>query len=457
MFGGTYFGLDLGTTSFKGAILDLDNLAVRGERRVTAPACIAGLPSTRHELDPAAVIDRVRGILRELLRDAPKAAGLVLCGQMHGLVLTDDKGRPRSNIITWRDQRALEPSTAGNLLETLRGRVSAQELDEIGGELRPGLPVIALSELRAKGPLPNGLFAASLSDFVVAALGGFSPTTDPTNAAAHGLYHLDRCDWHRGLIERLGLGALRWPAIHSFREPAGEIEIDGKHLKCFTPVGDQQCALAGIALNERELSLNISTGSQASRVGPERPHGAFLVRPYFDRRWLRTIVSVPAGRSLQLLVDLLSEMGDMGDMGRRKQDPWDYVRDAVESVGESDLEVDLSFFASLTGDRGRIANIHEGNLSVGHLFAAAFRSMAANYARCADLLSPNRDWDGIAFSGGLATRFPRLRRGILSALGDPPYRISTSEEDTLRGLLALALVCDGRAKTVEDAGGMLRR
>src|SRR5688500_10869289 len=203
MIAGTYVGLDLGTTTFKGAILDLDNLAVRGERRVAAPACVSGLPSTRYELDPAAVIDRVRGLLYELLHDASEAAGLVLCGQMHGLVLADEKGRARSNIITWRDQRALEPSTGSNLHETPRGRVTAEELGESGGELRPGLPVTALSELRARRSLPDGLFAASLADFVVAALGGQAPTTDPTNAAAHGLYHLDQSDWHRGLIERL--------------------------------------------------------------------------------------------------------------------------------------------------------------------------------------------------------------------------------------------------------------
>ena len=113
-------------------------------------------------------------------------------------------------------------------------------------------------------------------------------------------------------------------------------------------------------------------------------------------------------------------------------------------MAESDLEVDLSFFASLTGDRGRIANIHEGNLTVGHLFAAAFRSMAANYARCAAALSPEKDWDRVVFSGGLALRFPRLRRDVLAALGNPAYRITPGEEDTLRGLLALALVCDGR-------------
>jgi hypothetical protein len=134
------------------------------------------------------------------------------------------------------------------------------------------------------------------------------------------------------------------------------------------------------------------------------------------------------------------------------EDPWEYIRDAVEKVADSDLEVDLSFFASFSGDRGCIGNIHEGNLTVGQLFAAAFRFMAANYARCAAVLSPHHDWDRVVFSGGLALRFPRLRKDILVALGNPPFRITPGEEDTLRGLMVLALVCEGRAATIEDAG-----
>ena len=99
-----------------------------------------------------------------------------------------------------------------------------------------------------------------------------------------------------------------------------------------------------------------------------------MVRPYFDGNWLGTIVSVPAGRSLSTLVGLLTEIGG-GD-----SDSWNYIRTATGAVGETDLEVDLSFFPCMTGDRGRIANIREENLSVGHLFVAAFRSMAENYA-----------------------------------------------------------------------------
>src|SRR5262245_32453842 len=99
-----FLGLDLGTSHCKGAVLDLDRHAINGFRSLPTPAPISG-PPTRHELDPAAVLATVRRLLGELLHDVPDAAGLVVCGQMHGLVLTDERGGPRSNVVTWEDQR----------------------------------------------------------------------------------------------------------------------------------------------------------------------------------------------------------------------------------------------------------------------------------------------------------------------------------------------------------------
>jgi hypothetical protein len=221
----------------------------------------------------------------------------------------------------------------------------------------------------------------------------------------------------------------------------GIADIEGRRLDCFTPVGDQQCALAGVRLGEGELSLNISTGSQVSRLSREPHGGDYQVRPYFDGRWLRTIVQVPAGRALGLLVDLLTEIGRAGPGDG--PDPWDYIEQAVKRVGESDLEVDLAFYAGALGDRGRIANIREDNFTVGHLFAAAFRTMADNYAACAERLSPGRDWQRVVFSGGLAQRFARLRREVLDRLSAREHRVCPSAEDTLLGLLTLAGECAG--------------
>jgi hypothetical protein len=169
------------------------------------------------------------------------------------------------------------------------------------------------------------------------------------------------------------------------------------------------------------------------------------VRPYFDGMWLRTIVQIPAGRSLAVLVDFVSEIARASDCS---SDTWEYVGRAADAIPATDLEVDLGFFGA--GSGGRISNIREGNLSVGHLFAATFRSMAADYAARAATIAPHNSWDRVVFSGGLTQRFPRLRQDILTALGNPPFRLCSTEEDTLQGLLTLSLVCAGRVGTIAE-------
>jgi sugar (pentulose or hexulose) kinase len=450
-----FIGIDLGTTFLKGAVLDLDRCVVGPARRVPAPDPVSGLPPTRHELDPAAVVSAVRRLSAELLDEALDAVGLVLCSQMHGLVLTDAHGNARSNAVTWKDQRGLEPAAhgPGSVADNLTRTLTEDEQHQTGRELRPGVPITTLRWFQDRGLLEPDTYPAALPDFVLANLCGCEPTTDPTNAAAHGLFDLSRNDWHRDLIARLGLDGLRWPRVRPFGELVGIADIAGRRVPCFTPVGDQQCALVGGGLGERELSLNIATGSQVSLLARDLPRGEFQVRPYFDGLWLRTLVQIPAGRSLAVLVELLTEISRAA--GVDGPDPWAYIGRAVEIVPETDLDVDLAFFASLTGDRGRIANIRENNLTVGHLFAAAFRWMGRHYAQCAGVVSPGREWDRVVFSGGLAHAFPRLRREILDHLTHPPHRLSPTSEDTLRGLLTLAQVCAGRAKTVADAGRMV--
>jgi len=133
-------------------------------------------------------------------------------------------------------------------------------------------------------------------------------------------------------------------------------------------------------------------------------------------------------------------------------DPWDRIAEEVDRVPSTDLDVDLAFYGGPLGQRGAIGNIREHNLTPGHLFRAAFRAMADNYACCADRLGPRAVRERVVFSGGLAQRYAALREEILAALKPAAgYRLCVSTEDTLRGLLTLALVCAGRTATVMEA------
>ena len=116
---------------------------------------------------------------------------------------------------------------------------------------------------------------------------------------------------------------------------------------------------------------------------------------------------------------------------------------------------DISFFAGSLASEGSLTGLKLENLTVGHIFRAALKNMAENYALCARRIDPGRETQRIVFSGGLANRLDLLRQFVLAELpGD--HRLSAEAEDTLTGLLALALVHDGQFSNVLAASAALR-
>lgn len=447
-----FLGIDLGTSFLKGAVLDLHNRSLDQVRRIPTPDPLANCPAGRCELDPEEILSAVRRLLADLLATAPDATGLVVSSQMHCLVFTDSVGTPKGNVVTWKDQRGQDRLDDGSTsFERLRQRLGADRLLELGGEVRIGVPVTTLHRMREQGELASasGLFAASLPDFVLANLCGIEPTSEPTLASAHGLLHHGTLQWHHEVIRELCFESLRFPRIRTPGERIGVAFIAGRPLTCFTPIGDMQAALLGVGLRSGELSINVSTGSQVSLLASQRRPGNYQTRPYFDGQWLHTIVQLPAGRALDLLVRLLTEIGEAS--GLALADPWGYIERAVEAVPTTDLLVNPAFYAGAMGDRGSISNLREENATVGNLFAATFRRLAENYAACADRLAPERDWNRVVFSGGLVQRFDRLRRDILDRLEtNTEARLCESSEDALMGLLTLARYCTGMTGRITE-------
>ena len=104
-----YLAIDIGTTTLKGAVLDLEHQQLRHIKRVAMPDKLPNSEPLRHELDPDAVVKLVRDFLNGLRAKAPHAQGLVVCSQMHSMILLGPDQQARTPVITWQDQRARLP------------------------------------------------------------------------------------------------------------------------------------------------------------------------------------------------------------------------------------------------------------------------------------------------------------------------------------------------------------
>ncbi len=448
-------GIDLGTSFIKAGILDLETLQVKQVRRVPFPAALAGCPALYREFDPNSILTAVKAVLREIAPYAEDCEGVVMCTQMHGVVFTTEQGEARSNLTTWQDQRVLEahPSGSGTYFDVMKARLNTDEIRQMGNELRAGLPIGLFFWMAEQDKLPEqGLIPASLADFVIANLCKAVPVTEITNAMALGLLNLETMDWHDAVISKLGLEHLRLPEILPHGSITGWLDLGGRQIPCYTPIGDYQCAILGALLHSDELSLNISTGSQVSLLKPEVTFGNFQTRPFFDGRFSITITHIPAGRALNALVKLLSELASV--QGVHLVDPWRYIAQEAEKVASPKMQAHLAFYSSASGDEGSLTHLQEDELTVGHLFHSAFRSMAENYLGFAKRLSPEQAWSGLVFSGGLVQKVDFLRQMICDQFGTN-YRVSPVEEDTLLGLMVLGLAFTGRTATVAEATSLL--
>lgn len=462
-----YLAIDLGSSFLKGAVLDLAQGSCEASQRMPTPERLASTPAGCFEISPDALCDAVSVMLDRLLEVAPGAQGLVMCTQMHGIVLTNARGEPRSNAITWQDQRGsfrmIEAGSASgqggmSYAEWLQERLSPELRMRLGNELRPGVPISTLAWLAQEGGLPDEeLHVVSLPDYVLSRLSQQPAIVDVTNAASYGLFDVEQGAWSDVALEVAGLIRFRLPRV--VLEPdelrdCYHLNFKGTMLSCPAPVGDHQCALLGSLLREGELSVNVATGSQVSVVCREFNAGDYQVRPYFEGRFLHTVTHIPAGRSLNVLLQLLTELASRA--GTPVADPWTLVQEAVEEIDSTDLKIDMSFFQNRRNRSGggAVTEITEENLTLGHLFRAAFGQMAADYKAQASRLPGADELSGIVFSGGIAHKVPLLRQLTADGFGIPD-RLSPTVDDTMNGLHILAMVASGQFRNIDEAMGRL--
>lgn len=433
----SYIGVDVGSSSIKGGVLDLEHQQVHSIRSRPFPSPLPNRPATWFEVDADQIVTETRILLSELLDASPQASGVVFSCQMGGVLLVDESGNALTPYLSWRDQRTTAPASASSsvsVFEELQRRTTPDDRIAIGNELRPGSAASLLYWLNRTSSWPSARArVVTLGDFVTSRLYGGTPQIDPTMAL--GLLDLRSRQFYLDWLHRLGCQEVLWPELTDSLTCIGEIDINGRTLNCYPAVGDHQTALLGARLQPGELSLNISTGSQVSMVTVSPELGDYQTRPYFNGQYLNTITHLPAGRSLNALLELLTELATAEGITLR--DPWATISAATERVRTTDLQANLSFFAGSMGDHGRLDNVRLENLNVGSLFVASFLNMADNYAICAKRLTNGRPWQQVVLSGGLPQKLPRLRE-ILAERFPGPLRSPQIVEEALEGLLQLA-------------------
>ncbi len=211
-------GLDIGTSSVKAGLFDLDG------RKVAISRANYGIYSPHKgwaEQDPEEWWDGTKTVLNDVMDgiDPARVAGVGLCGQCPGHVLVDESDNAIGKAIIWRDRRAREE--AGWLVENVTG---TQVTDWIGTFIGDDAATPPARLLWLRDNLPDDWEKTSVilqpKDYIGLKLTGEAKTDIHS---AYCLVNPNTGKYEEEYFDLLGLSTKQMPAALSLIDTLGTV------------------------------------------------------------------------------------------------------------------------------------------------------------------------------------------------------------------------------------------
>jgi xylulokinase len=450
-----YLGIDTSTTATKALLIDGSG-AIVGIGRSTY-----GFDTPRplwSEQNPALWWDATRSAIGQVLAatgvDAGDIRGVGLTGQMHGLVMLDDRGEVLRPAILWNDQRTQAEC------DEIRETVGKDELIRItGNDALTGFTAPKILWVKHNEPDVFGRTATVLlpKDYVRYRLTGV-PAMDRAGGSGTILFDLARRDWSDAVTRALGIPRAWLPQTFEGTEVTGTVSAaaaEATGLGQGTPVfgggGDQAANGVGVGAVEPGIAA-VSIGTSGVVFAPtDRP----IVEP--EGRLHAFCHAVPG--MWHLMGVMLSAAGSLGWFQQavapdRSFDELDAAA-ATAPAGAGGLQ----FLPYLSGERTPHADPLARGAFVGltvrhglaHMTRAVLEGVAFGLRDSLGLVQQTTHVDEARASGGGAAS--RLWLQIIADVFGLPVRPVATPEGAAHGAALLAATGAGSFASVAEACG----
>lgn len=340
-------GIDLSTTGAKALLIEGDGRVVSS---ATNPLSLSTPRPLWSEQDPiewwTATANSIKEALATANASAEDVAAIGLTGQMHGLVLLDDRGEVLRPAILWNDQRC------GAECDEIRACISREELVQItGNDALTGFtaPKILWVEKHEPEVYRRTRHILLPKDYIRYKLTA-TLAMDKADGSGTMLFDLRERNWSSVILKTLNISEEWLPPTFEGHETTGEVTrevADSTGLRAGTPVvaggGDQAAGAVGVGV-VRPGSMAVTLGtSGVVLAATESP----LVEPAGR---LHAFCHAVAGR-WHLMGVMLSAAGSL----QWYHDNFAHERSFAEIVGEASQvpagSEGLIFLPYLSGER----------------------------------------------------------------------------------------------------------
>ena len=417
-------GIDIGTTSICGVVLDTDTGKAVKSRTELSNAFIQTPNSWEKIQNTDRLISIACAILDDFLREFTVCA-IGLTGQMHGIVYVNAEGKAISPLYTWQDGRGNQPykdTTYAKFLGSNTGYGNVTDFYNRENGLRPA----------------DAVSHCTIMDYLAMYLCGLKkPVIHSTNAASLGCFDLS------GNAFFYDLDA----AVSDTFQIAGEY----KGIPVSLAIGDNQASVFSTLTNADDLLINVGTGSQVSLISDLIRTGQDIEsRPYFDGKYLVVGAALCGGRAYGILKDFYKSF--MEAAGASADDVYGVMGKLIQDTAASysPLTVNTRFSGTRQNPAltGSITEITAENFTPANLTLGVLEGMMAElyemYAQMGEKrLNLVGSGNGIRLNPVLVQIAERTFGGTL--------KIPAHTEEAAYGAALFALVACGAAKDADDA------
>ncbi len=357
-------GIDIGTTSICGIVLDVKTGKILKSKTINSDAFIKSENAWEKIQDTGKIIKLATQITDSLISDETVVIGVT--GQMHGIVYVDKNGKSLSPLYTWQDER-------GNL------------------------------------PYENSTYAKHLNSF-----SGYGSVTDfynrknrirPENAESyctiHDYFVMSLCGLDTPIIHTSDYASFGKNVAENNAKTVNDYFIAGKYknIPVSVAIGDNQASVFSTLRDEDNILINVGTGSQISVVSEKEITAPDIeTRPYFEGKYLVVGAALCGGRAYSLLKDFYGEILKYANKFSGDE-IYEIMNKMLEENKEEALKVDTRFAGTRSDSsvKGEISGITSDNFSPSALTRGVLFGMIKELYDMYDKMNVKRS--GVVASG----------------------------------------------------------
>jgi len=364
-------GIDIGTTTLSAVVLDITNgKQIEAFTREHRAALISDKSFERIQ-DADRILSLAIQLLDSILDKYPEISSIGFTGQMHGILYTDKEGRACSPLYTWQDGRGNEMMGAVSYAEyitSVSGRAAASGY---------GLVTHYYNSVNSLVP-DTAVSICSIMDYLVMSLSGRNkPICHPSVAASFGLYDIDKKDFDRSAVLKLGIDIGILPGIMTEDKPMGKY----RGIDICPALGDNQASVFGsVADEDASVLVHYGTGSQVSVItdGVEADP-PLEVRPYIGEKNLICGCALCGGYAYEVLEGFFASYARaLGNNGNQYAVMDSLAECAYYNKNKGKLKVAPLFKGTRENPeiRGSVSGLSVDNFDAGNLILATVEGMA---------------------------------------------------------------------------------